>query len=148
MLHSSARSLLFNVMLMRRIEQDGWFQPLNGEVWTFDDSHTVFGPESPDADLLARIRAGEVHATAVLWGKGRLQSADQVAQLEQAVVDEFPEMARGLESHGVRQQRRAVRAWAHNLVWQRQGADLWLDFRLQPGCFATALVRELVNVRS
>ncbi|MEO8673553.1 MAG: tRNA pseudouridine(13) synthase TruD [Tahibacter sp.] len=146
LLLSAARSELFNRILARRVEMATWDQPMPGEVWMLAGSHSIFGPEAETPALLARIAAMDIHPTGALWGRGSLRSAESVALLEAAVAAEDAELAHGLEQAGLEQERRALRLNAENLVWHWNDDSLTVEFSLPSGCYATTLLRELVQV--
>jgi tRNA pseudouridine13 synthase len=69
-----------------------------------------------------------------------------VSALEHAVADAHGELARGLEAAGLEQDRRALRAVPGGLEWELAGGELTLSFGLQPGEYATTVLRELIEV--
>ncbi len=141
---SAARSLLFNRVLARRIEAGSWNRALDGEVWMLAGTHSIFGPQAPDAELERRLAAFDIDPTGPLWGRGELRSAGEVRALEQAVGEAEARFARGLEAVDLGQERRPLRLRASDLghEWTRDDG-LVLEFSLPAGTFATALVREV-----
>ena len=72
-------------------------------------------------------------------------TADALA-LEQAVLARYPELAEGLEQAGIAKARRALRVSVADLQWTfLDGPALALSFTLPAGCYATALLREIVK---
>jgi tRNA(Glu) U13 pseudouridine synthase TruD len=60
---------------------------------------------------------------------------------------QFEQLAKGLCAFGVDQDRRALRSHIQELQWQFiDNKTLELSFTLNPGCYATALLREIVKV--
>jgi len=146
MLLSAARSALFNRALDVRIADGTWDRALEGEVWMLDGSRSVFGPEPFDDTLAQRLAAFDIHPTGPLWGAGDLRSADAVRALElQALDDEESRALRtGLESAGMKQERRALRLLPQDLQWEWLADDvLRLAFALPPGAYATTVLAEL-----
>lgn len=97
--------------------------------------------------LAARVLDGSWLADAAdgpLWGRGRSPAADDVARYEAAVFAIWQPWCDALEHSGLRQERRALALPVEDLSWSWEGDDLVLDFSLPPGCYATALLRELV----
>jgi tRNA pseudouridine13 synthase len=145
---SSARSALFNQVLAARIEEGHWASGLDGEVWMLDGSHSVFGPQAPDAELAARAARQDIHPTGPLWGRGELRSAAAARAIEEATLAAAADLRAGLEAAGLKQERRALRMRVEALAWQWLADDrLELAFGLPPGAYATVLLRELGEVR-
>lgn len=119
---SAARSWLFNQVLAERVRSDQWRERVKGE--------TTPEPAGP------------------LWGRGRNPSADELLSLEQRVLAPWALWCNGLEHAGVSQERRALQLLPQQLRWHFEGADLCLAFSLAPGQFATALLRELAELRT
>lgn len=148
---SAARSALFNRVLAARVRDGSWNRALDGEVWILDGSRSVFGPESWSEALQRRLADFDIHPSAPLWGSGALRSEGRALALETAALDARDALAlrRGLESAGLRQERRATRL-------RPSGADReWLDaatlrlqFTLPAGTYATAVLAEIGAVRN
>ncbi|MGV8959167.1 MAG: tRNA pseudouridine(13) synthase TruD [Stenotrophomonas sp.] len=147
---SAARSALFNRVLAARVEQGSWDQPLEGEVWMLDGSRSVFGPEPFTEQLAERLGRFDIHPSGPLWGAGELRSSGQALELEQqALADEQALALRaGLEQAELKQERRALRLRPALLQYQwLQPEVLEITFALPPGCYATAVLHELGEVR-
>lgn len=145
---SAARAWLFNGVLAQRVAQGSWNQPLPGEVWMLDGTHSLFGPDPLDESLRERVAAGDIHPTGPLWGEGELRSGDEVRELELQVAAEHAELCHGLERFELQQERRALRLPVADFAFEWQGDDaLELRFRLPAGAFATAVLRELCDWR-
>ncbi|MFT3762623.1 MAG: tRNA pseudouridine(13) synthase TruD [Pseudoxanthomonas sp.] len=149
LLLSAARSELFNRVLAARIAGDAWDKPLEGEVWMLDGSRSVFGPEPWSEALARRLADFDIHPSGPLWGSGDLRSAGECARVELAAVsdDVALRLRGGLESAGLKQERRALRLKVAGLAWEWPDATtLRLSFALPPGSYATALLHELGTV--
>lgn len=144
---SAARSWLFNQILSERVVQGTWNRYLSGDVLMFDGKHSFFKPDPDDPDIEQRIERFEVHPTGALWGKGKPIVSDEVAELEKRIAGEDPELVQGLEKAGLKQERRALRLVPGNLEWEFESGNrsLNLSFDLPTGCFATSVLRELLN---
>lgn len=148
LLLSAARSQLFNTVLAERVERGNWNRPLDGEVWMLAGTHSIFGPEPLTPELRARLDHGDIAPTGPMWGAGELRTRDVVAELENAVVLRFPELAAGLAANGLRQERRSLVLHPRELAirWLREtGTEL--SFYLNSGAYATVLLREIFNYR-
>lgn len=141
---SAARAHIFNVLASSRVAGGSWVQPLAGDVFQFDGSGSLFR-DSAAEDIAARLERCDLHITGPLWGAGDLLSSGAVALQEQHIAETNVDLAAGLATLGMAQQRRALRATAKQLHWELQGDDLLLQFELSKGCYATALLRELVD---
>lgn len=141
---SAARSHLFNLLLAQRVEQGTWDQALDGEVWMLAGTHSIFGPQALDDDLLERLLRHDIDPTGPLWGSGELRSSGEVAGLERNVAQLEAAFAEGLAANDLRQERRSLRLHASefNHEWLPDGS-LMLAFSLPSGAFATSVVREI-----
>lgn len=146
---SAARSSLFNRVLGARVEQGNWDIGLDGEAWMLDGSRSVFGPEPWSEVLAERLARFDIHPSGPLWGAGELRSTGQAAAVEQgALSDPQSEILRqGLETAGLKQERRALRLRPQGLDYSWPEAQtLQVEFALPPGCYATAVLWELGEV--
>jgi tRNA pseudouridine13 synthase len=140
---SAARSYLFNQILAYRVTRKMWNQPVAGDTYMFDLSHSCFKSEQPDAEIIRRLEAKEIHPTGVLWGKGN----DDTPSIEQDIIDAFPELAKGLIAFNVDRDRRVLRVNVQDLQWQFvNDAALELRFTLPAGSYATAVLREIIDI--
>jgi tRNA pseudouridine13 synthase len=145
MMHSAARAWVFNQVLSHRVKNGSWNQPLGGEIFTLDGSASVFGPEVLSEELLKRLVSGDIHTTGPMWGRGNLTSSEQVRALEEQVAGEDPELLEGLASAGLKHQRRSLRMPVRSFTCLQEERDLVLEFVLDRGCFATSVIRELLD---
>jgi tRNA pseudouridine13 synthase len=146
---SAARSQIFNAVLAERVEKGNWNRPLDGDVFMLAGTHSIFGPEPLTPELVARLERGDIAPTGPMWGAGDLRSRDAVAELENSVAAQYPELAAGLASAGLRQERRSLVLRPRELEfgWLRDtGAEL--TFYLSYGSYATVLLREIFDFRS
>ncbi len=142
---SAARAWLFNQVLASRITYDVWNRPLKGDLLMFDGGGAFFRVDKVDEDISLRVQCMQVHPSGPLWGIGKDKPDDEAGEIELQTIMAYPQLARGLEEHRVKLSRRPLRAKLQNLVWEWQGKDLQLAFSLPSGCYATAVLRELVN---
>lgn len=146
---SAARSEIFNTVLAARIADGRWCDGVEGEVWMLDGTHSVFGPEPVNDELLARARSLDIHPTGPLWGRGELRSSGTAHEIETATVASFADLCAGLEQAGLNQERRALRVRVADLQWQWLAEDaLRLEFSLPPGAYATSVLAEVGDVTS
>lgn len=120
---SAVRSFVFNEILAARIHQGLWGKPLTGDV--LDDN-----------DL----------PTGALWGRGRVNSADAAADLENAIAKQHMALCEGLEHAGLSQERRTLAAIPKDMTWQwLDASQLQLRFTLAAGYYATSVLREVLD---
>lgn len=149
MLLSAARSQMFNAVLAARVERGDWNRPLEGDVFMLAGTHSVFGPEPLTPNLLERHAQGDIAPTGPLWGAGALRSAGEVAERENAVAAQFPELAAGLAANGLRQERRRLVLHPHELTMRwLPDACAELSFYLNSGAYATILLREIFDYQA
>lgn len=121
---SAARSWLFNQVLAARVVAGNWQKMLSGE------------PEE--------IPSGP------LWGRGRNGASEEQLSLEEQAMAPWTQWQDWLEHCGLSQERRplVLKPAAFQYEWQDEGQnrDLWLDFALPPGAFATAVLGELAEL--
>ena len=61
------------------------------------------------------------------------------------MLADFADWCTGLETAGLKQERRALRLMVRDLSWERHSpADWQLEFSLPAGAYATCVLRELV----
>ncbi|MBY6203733.1 tRNA pseudouridine(13) synthase TruD [Halomonas denitrificans] len=145
---SAARSLIFNRVLEARILDASWNQARAGELLMLDGSRSVFAAEAIDAELEARVAGQDVHPTGPMAGEGGPVPTGEAAALEAAVFEEYAELVTGLQRFGLSGERRPLRMRVLDLSWTWPAPDvLALSFRLRPGCYATAVLREVLEYR-
>lgn len=148
---SAARSWLFNRVLSEKVGQGVWNQAISGDALGFQGSNSLV-LSAPDEHTLARLERGELSPTSPLWGRGPTKVSACVDQLEQSIVSDYAQLSRGLEQAGLNKERRINRLVPERLNWSWQGDSedpvLKLGFRLPKGCFATSVLRELLNTES
>jgi tRNA pseudouridine13 synthase len=144
---SAARSFLFNQQLAQRVLDGTWNQALAGDTYLFDGSQSCFKSETPDAEILRRVAEKIIHPSGVLWGKGAPDVSAAALAVEQAVIAAHQAIAEGLMAMGVAKARRALRINVADLRWQfLDDSVLELSFTLPAGCYATALLREIIKI--
>ncbi len=144
LLLSAVRAECFNRVLHHRVETGTWERALTGDWMILDGRGSVFAAadESP-ARLAQRLALQTIHPTGPLPGVGEPLVTDKVQRLEQAVLDEIPELMALLIRRKVSAQRRALRLRVAELAWWWPAVDeLVVGFRLPPGAYATTVLAE------
>jgi len=146
---SSARSFLFNEVLAARITANNWRQALSGEALMLAGSRSFFIAEEVNEEIEQRLASGDILPSGPLWGRGELSSKQNAAALEQKTLAGQTAYREGLEQAGLKQERRALRLPIMDFKWHwLPGREsLQLDFALPAGCYATSVLRELINPR-
>lgn len=104
-----------------------------------------------NAILRARVQSSPLEElqtlSGALWGRGRLP-ADYADFETQVLASDLAPLLNALEHKGLNQERRPLWLQTADLTWQMPGPDqLILSFSLQPGQYATSLLRECVQLR-
>lgn len=143
---SAARSYLFNQALAARVADGSWNRAQPGDLLAFTDSRSFFpAGEAECAD--PRLAALDLHPTGPLFGAGALECGGATLSSEQALQAREAVLVNWLAEAGLEQERRVLRLPIAGLAWHYPATDiLQLEFVLPSGCFATAVVRELVRL--
>jgi tRNA pseudouridine13 synthase len=102
-------------------------------------------PDAIDDTLRGRCEQLDVHPTGPLWHGDSLQTTGAIADLELQIAQRHAVLAGGLAKAKLEPERRPLRVPARELIWLIDGADVHLQFRLQRGSFATAVLHELIS---
>ncbi|WP_271408896.1 tRNA pseudouridine(13) synthase TruD [Pseudomonas sp. Q1-7] len=143
---SAGRSYLFNRVLAERIAAGTWNQAQVGDLLAFTDSRSFFvAGEAECGD--PRLALLDLHPTGPLWGEGPSPAQGASHRLEAAVAEDEAALCHWLAEAGMAHERRILRLPIGGLTWHYPEPDvLQLEFVLPAGCFATAVVRELVDL--
>jgi tRNA pseudouridine13 synthase len=145
---SAVRSYLFNQILGHRVLANNWNLALAGDVFMFDHSKSCFKSLLPDAEILRRLEDKSIQPTGVLWGEGEVDVSADALAVEQTVIENNSELAQGLVANKVEKARRALRVNVENLEWHfTDNTTLQLSFTLPAGCYATSLLREIIDTQ-
>ncbi|WP_230655873.1 tRNA pseudouridine(13) synthase TruD [Psychrobacter sp. I-STPA10] len=152
---SAARSLIFNQILAARIVNDTWQTGMDGDAFNLNGSGSIFATECMDETLKQRLAEGDIHPTAVMWGKNNDKVQGSVKDLEQHIVassELLTRLANGIENQGIKASRRALRLPLTKLTWQWQDDStktnetlLVLNFCLPTGSYATSVLSALIK---
>lgn len=142
---SAARAAIFNDVLAARVRAGSWNQLYAGDVANLEGTQSIFAVTEVDATLRARCEQCDIHPTGLLAGSGATQVQGAPAMLEAEVCSQHPLLVAGLNRAEVTQQRRALRVLPTQLEWQLQRDELQVRFRLRRGCFATAVLHEVLE---
>jgi len=150
MLISAARAYVFNQVLSSRITNNNWSQFVAGDVINLDGTARNFIVEEGawDSTLQKRLENFDIHLTGPLLGevdsKDRYISSGKAADIEKAEVDKYPKILEYLQKIGAKSSRRPLRFLPEELRWAwLDDYTLNLSFALNPGAYATSLLREV-----
>ena len=145
---SAARSVIFNAVLAARVTEGSWERLRAGDLANLDGRGSVFHVAAVDTELRERCERLEIHPTGPLWGEGHPPSGGDVLELERAVAARMAPAAAACVAARMRQERRSLRIAVHELRCEVEAQAVRIHFRLARGCFATAVLAELIETRS
>lgn len=143
---SAARSEIFNLILSKRMELDLAQQILLGDVLQLNGSHSWFVvDESEDlAQLQQRLAQQDVLLTAPLIGEEEKSAVD----FENEIFAQHQALFALMRQERMKAARRPILMQPQQFQWQFEPNGLRLQFALPAGSYATALIRELVNIEN
>ena len=143
---SAARSEMFNLILSKRIELNLAQQILVGDVLQLNGSHSWFVvDESEDlAHLQQRLAQQDVLLTAPLIGEEEKSAVD----FEHEIFAQHQALFALMRQERMKAARRPILMHPQYFQWQFEPNGLRLQFALPAGSYATALIRELVNIEN
>jgi tRNA pseudouridine13 synthase len=144
MLLSAARSWIFNNILSERIEQNLFTQVVEGDVLQAGSEQAQVDTANLEA-MNQAVSASEMNITAAMAGDNALPTKARALELEQPHLDAEPDLMALICGNRMRHDRRAISLKAQELSWSSEGDCVTLKFSLDAGCFATAIVRELIE---
>lgn len=147
LLLSTARALLFNQLLSRRVTEGTWNVRIPGDVMMLDGTDSHFASQREEEAVLdERLDSGDIHPSGPLWGSGGLHTGEAALELEQQLPVDSPLLCRGLEERGLTMQRRSLRLPVRELECSTREEDARvLSFVLPTGAYATSVLRELCD---
>ena len=141
---SAMRSFLFNQVLAERVRRGVWNVMIAGDLAMLEGTQSIFPCEVPDPDIEDRCKRLDIHPTGPMPGEGGTQPTGDAAELEQHVLQNWPQLTELLIAQRVQASRRALRLYPAELEWGFAGSDMELAFVLPPGTYATAVLREIL----
>ena len=143
---SAARSEMFNLIVSKRMELNLAQQILVGDVLQLNGSHSWFVvDESEDlAQLQQRLAQQDVLLTAPLIGEEEKSAVD----FEHEIFAQHQALFSLMRQERMKAARRPILMHPQYFQWQFELNGLRLQFALPAGSYATALIRELVNIEN
>ena len=143
---SAARSEIFNLILSKRMELNLAQQILVGDVLQLNGSHSWFvvGESEDLVQLQQRLAQQDVLLTAPLIGEEEKSAVD----FEHEIFAQHQALFALMRQERMKAARRPILMQPQQFQWQFEPNGLRLQFDLPAGSYATALIRELVNVEN
>jgi len=143
---SAARSDLFNSVLAERVRQGNWNKAVTGDCMMLEGSHSFFGIEKVDNEIIKRVNEYDIHPTGPLWGCGEPLSTQDCLLLEDDILNEQQLFKRGLEMANMKMDRRSLGMKPVALEYEQESPHIIkLAFGLSAGQYATTLLHELFD---
>ena len=141
---SAARSEVFNLVVSERLKQGVANRVLPNDIVQLSGSHSWFvADEKEDLDVLQlRLEQGDLQLTAPLIG----ETVQPACSLENDIVQQHQDIVNLMKQERLKPARRPLLMKPKDFNWQFEETGLRLKFYLPAGSYATALVRELVNI--
>lgn len=142
---SAARSLIFNSIVSTRIEQKLMDKVLIGDVLQLSGRGSWFVAEEAELpSLQQRVKDGELNITAPLLGD-KLESQSVALTFENRCLSKWEDLKSLIQKERMETMRRSIILRPEQLTWLWQNdTTVQLDFYLPAGCYATAVLRELI----
>jgi len=146
---SAARSYLFNRVISQRVEDNLLSTPLLGDCVQFVANRSFFPLSDLSEQTMQRLSSREVCLTAPLWGAGELTSTDTAKEYELDCLKDFENLQAGLAKEGLKHERRPLLLIPEKFNYQwLDESSVKIEFYLPSGCYATSIIRELVEVNA
>ena len=132
---------MFNQIVSLRVAEHGLAKTMHREVFMLSGSNAFFEDAISDENI-ARLASGDIVMSAPMVGKSEKGLTEQ----EKTWLAPYQAWCDGLGDLGLKNERRMLRLIPQDLsVETLDERTLKLSFGLPKGCFATALLRELVD---
>lgn len=142
---SAARSEVFNLVVSQRIADGTIQQVQENDYVQLTGSNGFFRINTNEIDeTQSRIISGDVLLTAPLIGEKSLETECNIA--EKTIIEQHATLVALMQKERMDTARRAMLCKPQNFKWQFEEEGLRLTFFLDSGSYATALVRELIQV--
>lgn len=143
---SAARSMLFNHVLNERVKAGTWNKILPGEDVLLSGSRSHFIADTVDEELVQRLNLWDINPSGPLYGESRKEITTAVLEMEKDFLADYKDWCAGLIKARLSAERRSLRSQVMNLSWEFLANDqILLEFTLTKGCYANAVLRELLT---
>ncbi|CAM3504889.1 tRNA pseudouridine synthase D [Vibrio aerogenes CECT 7868] len=141
---SAARSWIFNHIVSERIQQGLFDQLICGDI-ALVQGEFVLVTEDNLVALNQTLSEGLSHISGALAGDNELPTVGKVSDLEQGCLDAEPDLMKLIRGNRMQHDRRKLSLKPNQLNWKVKENEVILDFSLDAGCFATSVLRELIE---
>lgn len=141
---STARSWIFNQIVSDRITQGVINQFIEGDI-AFEHGEEILLTDALLNDFNKKLQQNKVEITAALAGDNALPTKGAALILESHHLDNEPDLMALIRGNRMRHDRRSVILKPQYMAWETQENTVTLRFELNAGCFATSIVRELIE---
>lgn len=142
---SAARSEIFNLVVSNRIELGLTQQVLENDLMQLAGSNSWFVAKAEElTELNKRLELQDILLTAPLVGENSVTQT--VSEYEQKIVAEHQDLLALMAKERMNATRRAMFCKPQHFEWAFEEEGLRLKFFLDAGSYATALVRELIQI--
>ncbi|MFM2480212.1 tRNA pseudouridine(13) synthase TruD [Celerinatantimonas sp. YJH-8] len=144
---SAARSFVFNQLVSARINAGLADTLMTGDCLMLQGKHSFFVADPITDEITKRLAEGDVQISAPLVGDGDLTCSKEALSFEKQQLEPYADWVDGLAKARLSQERRPLLVRPMQLQWQTESENnMWMHFNLPPGCYATSILRELVNI--
>ncbi len=144
---SALRSELFNQILTRRIHQNIWMQPIDGDLFMLCGTQSMFAEPLNDA-LIQRYQELDIHSKVSLMGSGENRLSGQALAIENELLNDSSEIIEILNQQDVKRAYRSNRALAYQMAIEfLDTSTLFLKVRLERGVFLTSLLSHFISIQ-
>ncbi|MCP3674398.1 MAG: tRNA pseudouridine(13) synthase TruD [Gammaproteobacteria bacterium] len=145
---SAARSYLFNLILAKRIKNNCWLQPIQGDIFWNEENQSLSEPalitKLSENILIEKLNNRQLSITGPMPGDGQNNVVDNALALESQVLVEQQSLYDGIANSRIQWQRRALRVIPTDVSCKENEFGVEISFSLRTGIFATSLLKELL----
>lgn len=138
---SAARSHLFNLLVSQRITSGNFDEIIDGDVLQLAGSKSHFIADINDAALKQRLSEKDIYLTAPMIGEDL-----EISESMRLALSDYSQWIEGLQKQCMNTEHRAIRMFPKDWTINVEENEFSLAFELPTGSFATAVLREIINL--
>ncbi|SJN55691.1 tRNA pseudouridine synthase D [Vibrio ruber DSM 16370] len=142
---SAARSWIFNQIVSERISKGCFHHLIDGDIVLQGNEQFRVEGEEMLAQWQEHVTQCHADISAALAGDNALPTSHEALALEQRFVDDEPDLMKLIRGNRMKHERRNIALKPRQLDWKLGKNEVILSFALDAGCFATSLIRELIE---
>ncbi|BFM51059.1 tRNA pseudouridine(13) synthase TruD [Marinomonas sp. THO17] len=151
---SAIRSWFFNQALSDQVENGMWARLCDHDIAQFQHDDEQFRVQQMSALMHLKVQQGQISPVLPLlcegWQAGT--GSEREAAIKASLLDDWS-LVEGLMSFGLSRDSRLARLMPINMAWEllnertdsAEKPQLILEFSLPKGCFATSMLREMLD---